>query len=45
MTHAIAIAGASGRMGHMLVDAVRAADDCHLAAALDEMGFKAQKAA
>jgi 4-hydroxy-tetrahydrodipicolinate reductase len=35
MTHAIAIAGASGRMGHMLVDAVRAADDCHLAAALD----------
>ena len=35
MTHAIAIAGASGRMGQMLVDAVRAADDCHLAAALD----------
>ena len=35
MTHAIAIAGASGRMGQMLVDAVRAADDCQLAAALD----------
>ena len=35
MTHAIAIAGASGRMGQMLVDAVRAAADCHLAAALD----------
>ncbi len=35
MTYAIAIAGASGRMGQMLVDAVRAADDCHLTAALD----------
>ncbi len=35
MTHAIAIAGASGRMGQMLVEAVRAADDCQLAAALD----------
>jgi 4-hydroxy-tetrahydrodipicolinate reductase len=35
MTHAIAIAGASGRMGQMLVDAVRASADCHLAAALD----------
>ena len=31
----IAIAGASGRMGQMLIDAVRAADDCVLAAALD----------
>jgi 4-hydroxy-tetrahydrodipicolinate reductase len=35
MTHKIAIAGASGRMGQMLIDAVRAADDCTLAGALD----------
>ena len=35
MIHKIAIAGASGRMGHMLVDAVRAADDCVLSGALD----------
>jgi len=35
MTHRIAIAGASGRMGQMLIDAVRAADDCSLAGALD----------
>lgn len=35
MTHSIAIAGASGRMGQMLIDAVRAADDCSLAGALD----------
>lgn len=36
-THAIpiAIAGASGRMGQMLIDAVRAADDCVLSGALD----------
>ena len=31
----IAIAGASGRMGQMLVEAVRAADDCVLGGALD----------
>ncbi len=31
----IAIAGASGRMGQMLVEAVRAADDCVLSGALD----------
>ena len=31
----IAIAGASGRMGQMLIDAVRQADDCTLAGALD----------
>jgi len=31
----IAIAGASGRMGRMLIEAVRAADDCELAGALD----------
>ena len=35
MTHRIAIAGASGRMGQMLIDAVRAADDCQLSGALD----------
>jgi 4-hydroxy-tetrahydrodipicolinate reductase len=35
MTHTIAIAGASGRMGQMLVEAVRAADDCRLGGALD----------
>ena len=32
---AVAIAGASGRMGQMLIDAVRAADDCVLSGALD----------
>lgn len=31
----IAIAGASGRMGRMLIEAVRATDDCQLAGALD----------
>ena len=35
MTHTIAIAGASGRMGQMLIEAVRAADDCVLTGALD----------
>lgn len=35
MTHKIAIAGASGRMGHMLIEAVQAADDCVLTGALD----------
>ena len=33
--HKIAIAGASGRMGRMLIEAVQAADDCTLAGALD----------
>jgi len=33
--HRVAIAGASGRMGRMLIEAVRAADDCVLAGALD----------
>ncbi len=37
----IAIAGASGRMGQMLIDAVRAADDCVLAGALDIVGSPA----
>ncbi|WP_395668035.1 4-hydroxy-tetrahydrodipicolinate reductase [Rhodoferax sp.] len=35
MAHRIAIAGASGRMGQTLIEAVRAADDCVLAGALD----------
>ncbi|MEJ7931573.1 4-hydroxy-tetrahydrodipicolinate reductase [Ramlibacter sp. AN1015] len=33
--HRIAVAGASGRMGHMLIEALRASDDCVLAGALD----------
>ena len=33
--HKVAIAGASGRMGRMLLEAVQAADDCVLAGALD----------
>lgn len=36
--HRIAIAGASGRMGRMLVEAVLDADDCALAGALDRPG-------
>jgi len=35
MMNRIAIAGASGRMGQMLIEAVRAAPDCELAGALD----------
>ncbi len=35
---AIAVAGASGRMGHMLIEAITAADDCVLAGALDRDG-------
>jgi 4-hydroxy-tetrahydrodipicolinate reductase len=37
----IAIAGASGRMGRTLVEAVLAADDCLLAGALDQPGHAA----
>ena len=33
--HKIAIAGASGRMGHMLIEAVNASTDCLLTGALD----------
>ncbi|MFM2059336.1 MAG: hypothetical protein RLY71_3721 [Pseudomonadota bacterium] len=33
--HQIAVAGCTGRMGHMLIEAVLAADDCQLAGALD----------
>ena len=35
MSHRVCVAGASGRMGQMLIDAVRAADDCALSGALD----------
>lgn len=35
MTFRIAIAGASGRMGQMLIEAVQAAPDCQLTGALD----------
>ena len=37
----ICIAGASGRMGHMLIEAVLAADDCVLSGALDIAGSAA----
>lgn len=37
----VAIAGASGRMGHMLIEAVLAAPDCRLAAAFDRPGSDA----
>ena len=40
-THRIAIAGASGRMGRTLIEAVLAAPDCSLAAALDMPGSPA----
>jgi 4-hydroxy-tetrahydrodipicolinate reductase len=33
--HQVAVAGASGRMGHMLIEAIRESDDCRLAGALD----------
>ncbi len=36
--HKIAVAGATGRMGHMLIEAVMAADDCTLSGALDLPG-------
>ena len=41
MTHTIAIAGASGRMGQMLIEAIQAADDCQLGGALDQAGSPA----
>ncbi len=37
----VAIAGASGRMGRMLIEAVSQADDCRLAGALDILGAPA----
>ena len=33
--HRLAVAGASGRMGHMLIEAIRQSDDCLLSGALD----------
>jgi len=33
--HAVAVAGATGRMGHMLIEAIRASGDCQLAGAMD----------
>jgi 4-hydroxy-tetrahydrodipicolinate reductase len=33
--HRVAVAGASGRMGHMLIEAIRASGDCKLTGALD----------
>lgn len=39
--HTIAIAGASGRMGQMLIEAVLAAEDCRLGGALDMAGSPA----
>ena len=38
---AIAVAGATGRMGHMLIEAITQADDCHLSGALDIAGSAA----
>jgi len=37
----VAVAGASGRMGHMLIEAITNADDCALAGALDVAGSPA----
>lgn len=42
--HAIAIAGASGRMGRMLIEAIQNATDARLAGALDIPGSPAQGA-
>ncbi|APW47835.1 4-hydroxy-tetrahydrodipicolinate reductase [Rhodoferax antarcticus] len=39
--HRICVAGASGRMGHMLVEAVSQATDCQLSGALDVPGSPA----
>src|SRR3954468_8964944 len=33
--HPVAVAGATGRMGQMLIEAIRASGDCQLAGALD----------
>jgi 4-hydroxy-tetrahydrodipicolinate reductase len=33
--HQVAVAGASGRMGHMLIESIRESSDCQLAGALD----------
>ena len=39
--HRIAVAGASGRMGHILIEAIGQAEDCRLAGALDVPGSSA----
>ncbi len=39
---AIAVAGATGRMGHMLIEAIVATDDCRLSGALDIAASPAQ---
>ncbi|MFT4195271.1 4-hydroxy-tetrahydrodipicolinate reductase [Ottowia sp.] len=39
--HRVAVAGATGRMGQMLIEAVRASGDCVLAGALDRAGSPA----
>jgi len=39
--HRVCIAGASGRMGRMLIEAVQATDDCTLSGALDVAGSPA----
>ena len=36
--HSIAVAGASGRMGHMLIETIAQSDDCELSGALDMAG-------
>ena len=36
--HRVCVAGASGRMGRMLIDAVRLSEDCVMAGALDVVG-------
>ena len=41
LIHRVAIAGASGRMGHMLIEAVRTAGDCELVGALDQVASPA----
>lgn len=38
LVHAIAVAGASGRMGHMLIQAIVHSTDCQLSGALDLAG-------
>ena len=40
-SHRVCIAGASGRMGRMLIEAVQTADDCTLTGALDQPGSAA----
>jgi 4-hydroxy-tetrahydrodipicolinate reductase len=35
VSHAVAVAGASGRMGQMLIEAILQSDDCQLSGALD----------